>query len=169
MGVAEEGLDAELGFELMVEGELGAVVEGDGLAQFAGQGFKPAADLVGGGLSGFIGLLGEEEDTRLALVSRQEPDHRCEFLGMLGQEGRGLDRFGTHRSSPPIRTKRNYFRNVRILPHMAARVHHFSQKARLAVRSTCERICERNAAQRPRWCGTQRDGIDGVIPPDLHV
>jgi hypothetical protein len=94
-----------------------------------------------------------------ALVSRQEPDHRCEFLGMLREEGRGLDRFGTHWSSPPIRTKRNYFRNVRILSHMTARVHHVIQQSRLAVchldycpkRSVgnkCERICERNAAQR---------------------
>jgi hypothetical protein len=39
------------------------------------------------------------------LVSRQEPDHRFEFLWMLGEEGRGLDRFGAHRRSPPIRTK----------------------------------------------------------------
>lgn len=31
------------------------------------------------------------------LVSRQEPHHRCEFLWMLGEKGRGLDRFGAHR------------------------------------------------------------------------
>jgi hypothetical protein len=31
MGIAEEGLDAELGFEVVVEGELGAVIEGNGL------------------------------------------------------------------------------------------------------------------------------------------
>src|SRR4051812_42447974 len=68
-----------------------------------------------------------------ALVSCQEPDHRCEFLRMLREEGRGLDRFGTHRSSPPIRTKRNYFRNVRMLSHMTARVHHVIRQSRFTV------------------------------------
>ena len=28
-------------------------------------------------------------------------------------------------------------------------------------RGVCERICERNAAQLPRWRGTRRDGLDG--------
>jgi hypothetical protein len=27
----------------------------------------------------------------------------------------------------------------------------------------CERICERNAARRPRWRGTRRDGLDGRL------
>src|SRR5882672_2006963 len=36
-----------------------------------------------------------------ALVSSQEPDDRCEFLRMLREEGRGLDRFSAHGSSPP--------------------------------------------------------------------
>ncbi len=37
VGIAEEGLDAEFGFEAVVLGELGAVVEGDGLAQLGWQ------------------------------------------------------------------------------------------------------------------------------------
>src|SRR3954449_4640822 len=107
-----------------------------------------------------------------ALVSRQEPDHRCEFLRMLREEGRGLDRFGTHRSSPPIRMKRNYFRDVRILSHMTApgpprhpavTFHRLSTRllSGANVGNNCERICERNAAQLPRWRGTQSDGWDG--------
>jgi hypothetical protein len=38
-------LDAELGFELVMESELGGVVDGDGLAQLGGQGFEPDAQL----------------------------------------------------------------------------------------------------------------------------
>src|SRR6266700_2207407 len=72
MGIAEEGLEAELGFELMVEGELGAIVEGDGLAQRVGQGFEPSLQLLGGRLSGFAGLLGEQEDAGLALVGDED-------------------------------------------------------------------------------------------------
>ena len=77
-----------------------------------------------------------------ALVSRQEPDDRCEFPWMLGEEGRGLDRFGAHRSSPPIRTKRNYFRDVRILSHMTARVHHVTRQSRFTV-------CQLDYCRRP--------------------
>ncbi len=36
-----------------------------------------------------------------AFVSGQEPDHRCEFLWMLGEEGLGLDRCSAHSNSPP--------------------------------------------------------------------
>jgi hypothetical protein len=67
-----------------------------------------------------------------ARVSSQEPDYRCQFLWMLEEKGRGLDRFGARRSSPPIRTKRNHFRNVRTLSHIRARVQHFIQQSRLA-------------------------------------
>ena len=36
-GIAKEGLDAELLVELVVEGELGSVVEGDGRSDASGQ------------------------------------------------------------------------------------------------------------------------------------
>ena len=72
MGIAEEGLHAELGVELMVEGELGAVIEGDGLAQRAGQGFEPSLQLHGGRLGSLAGLLGEQEEAGLALVGDED-------------------------------------------------------------------------------------------------
>src|SRR6266851_1815913 len=56
MGIAEEGLHAELGVELMVEGELGAVIEGDGLAQPIGQRLEPSEELLNGWLGGFARL-----------------------------------------------------------------------------------------------------------------
>ena len=49
MGIAEEGLDAEVGFEAVVLGELGAVVESDGLAQLGWQGLEPGDELASGG------------------------------------------------------------------------------------------------------------------------
>src|SRR5439155_16162031 len=52
MGIAEEGLHTELGVELMVESELGAIVEGDGLAQRVGQELEPGEKLLGGRQSG---------------------------------------------------------------------------------------------------------------------
>src|SRR5216684_3741428 len=45
MGIAEEGLHTKLGIELMVEGELGTVIEGDGLAQRVGQELEPGEQL----------------------------------------------------------------------------------------------------------------------------
>jgi hypothetical protein len=47
-----------LGGALMVESELGAIIEGDGLAQRIGQGPAPGEPLPGRRLSGFPGLLG---------------------------------------------------------------------------------------------------------------
>ena len=72
MGIAEEGLHAELGVELMVEGELGAVIEGDGLAQPIGQRLEPSEELVNGWLGGFARLLGEQEDAGFALMGHQD-------------------------------------------------------------------------------------------------
>ena len=45
----------------------------------------------------------------VALVSRQELDHRCELLWMLGEEGRGLDRVGAHRRSSPYSNEAKLF------------------------------------------------------------
>ena len=59
--VAEEGLDAE-GMEVVMAGELRAIVEGDGLAAVGGQGGEEAGEGLsdrGGGLAG--GPDGEEE------------------------------------------------------------------------------------------------------------
>ena len=48
-GFAEVGLDAELAFEPVVLGELGAVVEGDGFAQRPGHGFEDVGQCPCGG------------------------------------------------------------------------------------------------------------------------
>ena len=72
VGIAEEGLDAEVGFEAVVLGELGAVVEGDGLAQLGWQGLEPGDELARGGFGSFVWLSGEDEDTGHALVGDQD-------------------------------------------------------------------------------------------------
>ncbi len=91
VGIAEEGVDAELGFELMVEGELGAIVEGDGLAQRVGQGFEPGTQLLGGRLSGFAGLLGEQERRCWAISGRWAIETRS-WMKLAGE--------------PPLRPRR---------------------------------------------------------------
>src|SRR5262249_1086747 len=72
VGVAEEGLDAELGFEAVVLGELGAVVEGYGLAQLGRQGLEPGEETPGGWLGGFAWLPGEDENPGPALVGGED-------------------------------------------------------------------------------------------------
>jgi hypothetical protein len=72
VGIAEEGLDTEVGFEAVVLGELGAVVESDGLAQLGWQGLEPGDELASGGFGSFVWLSSEDEDTGHALVGDQD-------------------------------------------------------------------------------------------------
>jgi hypothetical protein len=62
--VAEESTDGELLGEDVMLGELGAIVEGDGLAQAPVEGLEPGEELIGRRLSGFAGLLGQQEKPR---------------------------------------------------------------------------------------------------------
>jgi len=55
VGIAEEGGEAEVLGELVVGGELGAVIEGEGLAQGRGEGLEESEQAVGDGLGGFVG------------------------------------------------------------------------------------------------------------------
>src|SRR5688572_3609480 len=48
VGIAEEGLDTKLLVELVVPGELGAVVEGDGSSQVLGKSLEQATERAGG-------------------------------------------------------------------------------------------------------------------------
>jgi len=50
MGIAEEGIDAELAGDALVSGELGAVVEGDGTSQRRRQGLEHADQRGGDGI-----------------------------------------------------------------------------------------------------------------------
>ena len=59
MRVTEEGPDAEFVGQDVMLGELGAVVEGDGLAQPPVEGLEPGDELIGGRMGSFAGLLGQ--------------------------------------------------------------------------------------------------------------
>lgn len=56
----------------MMQGELGAVVESNGLAQGRGQGLEDLQEALEDGLSGLVGLAGESEKARGALVSGEK-------------------------------------------------------------------------------------------------
>ena len=68
VGIAEVGRDSEACGDQVMQGELCAVVEGDGLTQGFGDGFQPLGDLMGDGPGGLAGLAGEEEEAGLAFV-----------------------------------------------------------------------------------------------------
>ena len=77
MGIAEEGLDTEVGSEAIVLGEHGSVVESDGLAHLGWHALEPGNELANGGFGSFIWLPGEDEDTGHPLVGDQgRPAHR---------------------------------------------------------------------------------------------
>ena len=65
-------MDAELGFEAVVLGELGAVVEGDGLAQLWWRRLEPGVEAPGCWLGGFAWLSGEDENPGPALVGGED-------------------------------------------------------------------------------------------------
>jgi hypothetical protein len=71
MGVAEEGGKAEALSEEVVGRELGAVVESEGLAQGRRQKGEPVQEVVDDRLGGLVGLAGETEETRGALMNHQ--------------------------------------------------------------------------------------------------
>ena len=73
MGVAEEGLDAQR-VEAVVPGELGAVVEGEGLAPRRGKGTQQALQGSGGGVGSLALLADRHQEAGGALVEGQ--DHR---------------------------------------------------------------------------------------------
>ena len=58
--------------EAVVAGELGAVVEGDGLAPRRGEGGQQAGDGVGGDVGSLAGEAGEEDQAGVALSEGQE-------------------------------------------------------------------------------------------------
>ena len=70
-GIAEESLDTQ-GMEAVVAGELGAIVEGDGLASLRGEGGQQAGDGVGGDIGMLAGEAGEEDQAGVALSEGQE-------------------------------------------------------------------------------------------------
>ena len=75
VGVAEVGLAAEL----MMAGELAAIVEGEGAARLGGEATKQALERALGGLGGFAVLPGGEEQAGLALdADDQRPGRAAE-------------------------------------------------------------------------------------------
>jgi len=77
MGVAEEGPDAELVGEDVMLSELGAVVEGDGLAQPPIESLEPGNELISGGMGSFARLLGKQQEAGLAFVRHQDDLAGC--------------------------------------------------------------------------------------------
>jgi hypothetical protein len=119
VGIAEEGLDTEVGFEAVVLGELGAVVESDGLAQLGWQGFEPGDELARGGFGSFVWLSGEDEDTGHALVGDQDglaigfEEHEVGFpmswegpaLAASGRSAMETTALDGARGDPPLRPR----------------------------------------------------------------
>ena len=71
VGVAEEGRDAK-GMELMMAGELGAIVASDGLAPGGRQGCEEAGQGTGDGGGGFAGRPDREEQAGVAFVEGED-------------------------------------------------------------------------------------------------
>jgi len=69
--LAEEGHDAELA-QLVVAGELRAVVEGDGSAQVRGQPLEPAAEGAGDGVRLLGGLSGQGDQAGRPFVGGEQ-------------------------------------------------------------------------------------------------
>jgi hypothetical protein len=72
VGVAEESGEAETLSEQVMLGELGPVIESDGLAQGRRQRFKYLQEAFEDGLGGLIGLAGEAKKTRGAFVNGED-------------------------------------------------------------------------------------------------
>jgi hypothetical protein len=71
IGIAEEGVDREAA-QCQVTGELGAVIEGDGLPQWSGQCAEQAQEMVSDELRGFAGQANGEQQAGLALMHGQD-------------------------------------------------------------------------------------------------
>ena len=72
MRVTEIGRHPELLLELIMVGELGAVIEGDGLAQCGRERLKLAQELACNGGGGFAGLLGGEQESGGAFMGDED-------------------------------------------------------------------------------------------------
>src|SRR5215475_4302523 len=72
MGIAEEGVEAEAGGELVMQGELRAVVEGDGAAQGARHAAEQAGQVTQDGACGLRGLPEDAGEAREAFVNDQD-------------------------------------------------------------------------------------------------
>src|SRR5487761_705376 len=70
VGVAEEGGNTQALGELVMGGELGAVIEGDGLTQGRRQRCEPLQEVIDDGLGGLIGLAGEAQRARGAFLNQ---------------------------------------------------------------------------------------------------
>src|SRR5690242_17586876 len=85
MCVAEEGFDAELVDQQLVASELGAVVEGDGVAHSRVEGFEPGDQPLGSREGSLSGLLGGQQGARLAFqrdengLARRSEQHEVRF------------------------------------------------------------------------------------------
>jgi hypothetical protein len=91
VGIAEEGLDAQGLAQGVVLGELGAVVEGDGLAKRCGQRREQVLDAARHPLGVFGRLARNPEQARSTLVHRQD---RLAVLGELHRVGFPVARVG---------------------------------------------------------------------------
>jgi len=83
VGIAEESLDGEAVKHTMT-GELGAIVEGHGLAQPRGQAFEERVQMRGDAIGGFVGRPGGEQDAGLALM---DGEHGLAVLGEQHEVG----------------------------------------------------------------------------------
>ena len=72
VGVAEEGGEAEASGELVMLSELGAVIEGDGLAPGGRERFEQVDEACEHGRGGFVGLAGEAQMAGGAFVKDQD-------------------------------------------------------------------------------------------------
>ena len=70
--IAEEGLDVEQSGDLLVSVELGAVVEGDGLAQVWREGFKHFDKALGDGIGLEVGLREGDSEARVTFMGHQD-------------------------------------------------------------------------------------------------
>jgi hypothetical protein len=69
--VTEESLEAEALSQSVMEGELGSVIEGDGLAQLGGQGGEQRGDGIGDGAGSLVGLAPDDEGAGRAFVESE--------------------------------------------------------------------------------------------------
>jgi hypothetical protein len=109
----------------------------------------------------------------VALVSCQEADDRCEFLRMLREERRGLDRFAAHfvitysNEVKLFSERSNSISNDSARPPLDPEVAPRRLPTPIAAKSRCGRnklvneSVNETLAQLPRWHGTPRDGWDG--------
>jgi hypothetical protein len=81
--IAKEGLDGEAVKQAMT-GELGAIVEGHGLAQPRRQVFEERVQMRGDAIGGFVGRPGGEQDAGLALM---DGEHGLAVLGEQHEVG----------------------------------------------------------------------------------